>query len=141
MGSSDKTTVTDAIGTVVVAVIALALVVFIIIGALAGSKAYGRWEARNDARNQVEINRIKIRQHEQLVEIEEQEAERRIVEAQGIAESQAIIDSSLTEQYLLYLAIQAQERMSESPNHTTIYIPTGELGVPLVRDTAGDESP
>lgn len=116
-------------------------VLVLLIASIPGWRAYQRYEARQEAQNQVEINRIKIRQHEQLVEIEEQEAERRIVEAQGIAESQLIIDSSLTDQYLIYLAIQAQEHMANSPNHSTVYLPVGEMGIPLVRDTSADEVP
>jgi regulator of protease activity HflC (stomatin/prohibitin superfamily) len=64
---------------------------------------------------------------------EEKEAERRIIEAKGISESQEIINKTLTPAYLQHEAIQAQMQMSNSPNHTTVYIPSGDNGIPLIR--------
>ena len=49
-----------------------------------------------------------------------------------------IINATLTDKYLQHEAIQAQEKMADSPNHTTIYIPSGQNGIPLVR-TVNDE--
>ncbi len=94
---------------------------------------YSRYQARNNANNEVSINEIRIKQQEQLIQVEKQKAEIRIVEAKGIATSQKIIDKSLTDQYLQYLAIQAQEKMAGSPSHTQIYIPVGNNGIPLVK--------
>jgi regulator of protease activity HflC (stomatin/prohibitin superfamily) len=65
-------------------------------------------------------------------EIAKRDAEIRIEEAKGIAEAQRIINSTLTANYLQHEAIQAQLRMAESPNHTTVYIPVGHNGMPLV---------
>lgn len=95
--------------------------------------AYGRYQKRAEANNEVLVNEIRIKQQEQLVKVESQRAEIRVVEAGGIAKSQAIINSSLTPTYLQYLAIQAQEKMAGSPNHTQIYIPVGNNGIPLVK--------
>ena len=64
--------------------------------------------------------------------IAQRDAEIRIEEAKGIAEAQRIINSTLTENYLQHEAINAQLRMAESPNHTTVYIPVGTNGIPLV---------
>lgn len=105
---------------------------------------YNRYQLRQDtnlqrelaklnAENEVSLNEIKIKQQEQLIQVEKQKAEIRIVEAGGIAESQKIIASSLTNNYLQYLAIQAQETMAGSPNHTQIYIPVGTNGIPLIK--------
>ncbi len=96
-------------------------------------KAFGRYQRLADARNEVTVNNIKIDQTKQLVDIERQQAEIRIVEAQGIAESQKIINATLTDKYLQHEAIEAQRKMAESPNHTTIYIPSGQNGIPLVK--------
>ncbi len=60
------------------------------------------------------------------------DAEIRIEEAKGIAEAQRIINTTLTANYLQHEAIQAQQIMANSPNHTTIYIPVGNNGIPLV---------
>ena len=68
-----------------------------------------------------------------ILDKERQEAERRVIEAEGIARAQEIINKTLTPSYLQHEAIQAQMRMSESPNHTTVYIPVGDNGIPLVR--------
>jgi len=64
---------------------------------------------------------------------ESQEAERKVIEAKGIAEAQGIINKTLTQAYLQHEAIKAQMMMAGSPNHTTVYIPSGDNGIPLVR--------
>ena len=65
-------------------------------------------------------------------EIAQRDAEIRIEEAKGIAQAQKIINVTLTKNYLQHEAIGAQLKMAESPNHTTVYIPTGTNGIPLV---------
>jgi regulator of protease activity HflC (stomatin/prohibitin superfamily) len=64
--------------------------------------------------------------------IAQRDAEIRIEEAKGIAEAQKIINATLTPNYLQHEAIRAQEQMAASPNHTTVYIPVGTNGLPLV---------
>ena len=66
------------------------------------------------------------------------DAEIRIEEARGIAEAQKIINATLTPAYLQHEAIQAQLKMADSPNHTTVYIPVGTNGVPLVQNLDGN---
>lgn len=68
-----------------------------------------------------------------VLQKERQEAERRIIEAEGIAKAQEIINATLTPAYLQHEAIQAQRHMANSPNHTTVYIPAGDNGIPLTR--------
>lgn len=68
-------------------------------------------------------------------EIAKQDAEIRIEEAKGIAEAQKIINTTLTVNYLQHEAINAQLEMAKSPNHTTVYIPVGTNGIPLVKGT------
>jgi hypothetical protein len=67
------------------------------------------------------------------IEIEKKKKEIRIIEAEGISEAQKIINITLTPQYLQHEAIQAQVTMAGSPNHTTVYIPVGTNGLPLVK--------
>jgi regulator of protease activity HflC (stomatin/prohibitin superfamily) len=67
-----------------------------------------------------------------VLEKETKEAERRIIEAGGIAKAQEIINKTLTANYLQHEAIQAQQKMAHSPNHSTVYIPVGTNGIPLV---------
>jgi type II secretory pathway pseudopilin PulG len=112
----------------------LAIVVAIIVFLAAwGGPAYGRYQARQNAANQIQLNALRIQQTQQLVEVEKQKAEIKITEAYGIAKAQEIINATLTDKYLQHEAIQAQEKMADSPNHTTIYIPSGQNGIPLVR--------
>lgn len=67
-------------------------------------------------------------------EIMKKNAEIRIEEAKGIAQAQKIINTTLTPNYLQHEAIQAQLTMAESPNHTTVYIPVGTNGIPLIQN-------
>jgi len=65
-------------------------------------------------------------------EIAQRDAEIKIEEAKGIAEAQRIINETLTTNYLQHEAIMAQTKMASSPNHTTVYIPVGANGIPVV---------
>lgn len=51
-----------------------------------------------------------------VLEKEKQEADRKRVEAQGIADYQRIITSSLTDKLLQYEQIKAQKELANSPN-------------------------
>jgi len=95
--------------------------------------AWSRYQDRQEAANVVLVNELKIRQTQQLVQVENQKAEIRVAEANGIAESQKIINATLTDRYLQHEAIEAQLKMANSPNHTQIYIPVGTNGIPLVK--------
>jgi len=55
-----------------------------------------------------------------VLEKEKQEAERKRVEAQGIADYQRIINASLTEKQLQYELIKAQKEIATSPNSKVI---------------------
>ena len=61
------------------------------------------------------------------------DAKRRIEEAEGIAKAMEVVQTKLTPLYIQHEAIEAQKAMVGSPNHTTIYIPVGPMGVPIVR--------
>lgn len=113
--------------------IGAAVVLAIGYGILYGMPNLGRYQARQDAQNQVAINTIIIQQQEQNIQVEKQKAQIRVVDAQGIAQAQQIIAASLTDSYLQYLAIQAQQAMANGSNHTEVYIPSGANGIPLVK--------
>jgi len=70
------------------------------------------------------------------IAIAQAEAKRRVAEADGIGQSMQIINERLTSQYIQHEAIEAQKAMVGSPNHTTIYIPVGAMGVPLAETMA-----
>lgn len=65
-----------------------------------------------------------------LLEKEKKEAERKVIEAEGQRDAQAIINQSLTTNYLYYLYINELK-----DREGTIYVPTGSgSGLPLFRD-------
>jgi regulator of protease activity HflC (stomatin/prohibitin superfamily) len=66
------------------------------------------------------------------IQIAQADAERRVVEAKGIAESMDVINQKLTGFYLQHEAIDAQKLIVSNPNlKTVVYLPTGPMGVPL----------
>ncbi len=73
------------------------------------------------------------------VEIARKDAEKRVVEAEGIARATQIIQQRLTPLYVQHEAIEAQKAMINSPSHTTIYIPVGPMGVPVVNTIGAGE--
>ncbi|MBI5502910.1 MAG: hypothetical protein HY907_21880 [Deltaproteobacteria bacterium] len=81
-----------------------------------------------------------LEQQQTEVDIAKKQAEIRIAEATGIAEAMRIINERLTQAYLQHEAIEAQKAMVGSPNHSTVYIPVGPMGVPLVGTFPADRS-
>ncbi len=69
------------------------------------------------------------------IHVEEAEAKKRVTQARGIAEAMTVIQAKLTPLYVQHEAIEAQKLMVGSPNHSTIYIPVGPMGVPIVKTT------
>ena len=129
----DKSSTSDArlwtAGGVIIVAILAAFLGFI----LFALPAIGRFQSVENAQNQVRVNEIVIAQQAQNIHVEEQKAQIRVVEARGIAESQAIINATLTDKYLQHEAIKAQEKMASSENHTVVYVPSGQNGIPLVQ--------
>lgn len=68
-----------------------------------------------------------------VLQKEKQEAERKRVEAQGIADYQRIINESLTDRQLQYETIKAQLEIAKSPNAKVIVM--GKTGAPVILDT------
>ena len=68
-----------------------------------------------------------------ILQKEKQEAERKRVEAQGIADYQRIISESLTDRQLQYEQIKAQLEMAKSPNSKIIVM--GRGSAPVILDT------
>ena len=111
--------------------VALALVVSILLlfGFLSASKAWGRYQKRADATNNVKVTEIQIHNQEQRVKIAQQKAEIRYVDATGIRRAQDAISQTLTPLYVQHEMIQA---LRES-GATTVYIPTDPAsGLPVV---------
>lgn len=64
---------------------------------------------------------------------ETKEAERKRVEAKGLADSQDIIQKTLSPDYLRYLWIKSLEEATKHGN-TVVYIPTGGDGLPVFKE-------
>jgi len=65
---------------------------------------------------------------------EKQEAERKRIEAKGIADFQDIVSKGISEQLLRWKGIEATEKIANSPN-TKVVIVGGKDGLPLILDT------
>ena len=63
---------------------------------------------------------------------EQSEAERRRIEAEGIAAFNRIVNASLTDQILKQRGIEATLQLSESPNSKVVVIGSGKEGMPLI---------
>ncbi|MEO5592199.1 MAG: prohibitin family protein [Chitinophagaceae bacterium] len=70
-----------------------------------------------------------------VLQKEKQEAERKRIEAQGIADYQRIISESLTDKQLQYESIKAQLEIAKSPNAKVIIM--GKGNNPVILDTKG----
>ena len=70
--------------------------------------------------------------YQYILQQESKEAERKIIEAQGKAESNRILNASLTTNILKDKGIEATMKLAESPNSKTIVIGSGEGGLPLI---------
>ncbi|AWG21541.1 band 7 protein [Flavobacterium faecale] len=66
-----------------------------------------------------------------VLQKEKQEAERKRVEAQGIADYQRIISLGLTDKQLQYETIKAQKELAASPNTKIIFM-NGKGGAPII---------
>ncbi len=66
---------------------------------------------------------------------EKQEAERKRIEAQGIADFQSIVTKGISEQLLRWKGIEATEKIAASQNAKVIIIGAGKDGLPLILDT------
>ncbi len=63
---------------------------------------------------------------------ERQEAQRKQIEAEGIAKYQNIVRQGLTPEYLAYKGIEATQKLAESPNAKIVVVGSSKTGLPLV---------
>lgn len=84
-------------------------------------------------------DKLRAEQESQRMEFvltkERQEAERKRIEAQGIADFQKIVTVGISEQLLRWKGIEATERIAASQNAKVIVIGAGKDGLPLILDT------
>jgi len=70
-----------------------------------------------------------------VLQKERQEAERKRIEAQGIADFQAIVTKGISDQLLRWKGIEATEKIAASTNTKVVIIGSGKDGLPLILDT------
>jgi len=66
---------------------------------------------------------------------EKQEADRKRIEAQGIADFQKIVAAGISEQLLRWKGIEATEKLASSTNTKVIIVGAGKDGLPIIMDT------
>jgi uncharacterized membrane protein len=127
---------------IIAAVVAFVVFVAFCIGGVAGCREFSRYQKRADAVNKTKIVRQEIKTAEQQALVNraqiaatQAEAEKRIVEAEGIRKAQDLISATLTPLYVQHEAIKAQENDRQGDR---TYIPVGPQGVPIVADVASD---
>ncbi|NWF48981.1 MAG: prohibitin family protein [Ignavibacteriaceae bacterium] len=67
-----------------------------------------------------------------ILEREKQEAERKRIEAQGIADFQKIVSQGISDQLLKWKGIEATEKLAASQNSKIVVIGSGKDGLPLI---------
>lgn len=137
---------------VVGAIVTLLALIGVIMGAIAGFKAFGRHQAMSDAKNQaqvalvkannnVRVTEIEIKNQGQRVKVAQQQAQIRFENAKGIREAQDEIAKTLTPLYVQFEMTEALKEIAKSgKNSSVVYIPSGANGVPLVSGVSGQPS-
>jgi prohibitin 1 len=69
-----------------------------------------------------------------ILQKEKQEAERKRIEAQGIADFQKIVAQGISAQLLEWKGIEATEKLANSPNSRVVIIGNTKNGLPLILD-------
>ncbi len=117
-------------GMVVGGILATCVLIFALVLA---SGAVGRWQKLANARNNVRVSAIEIRNQEQRIQVAKQKAEIRHEEAKGVREAQDEIAKTLTPLYVQFEMVEALKAIAQSgQNNTVVYIPSGANGIPLV---------
>ncbi len=67
-----------------------------------------------------------------VIQREKQEADRKRIEAQGIADFQRIVSDGISEPLLRWKGIEATNKLAESSNSKVVVIGAGKDGLPLI---------
>lgn len=70
-----------------------------------------------------------------VLQKEQQEAERKRIEAQGIADFQRIVSQGISQQLLEWKGIEATEKLAASPNAKIVIIGNPKTGLPVILST------
>jgi regulator of protease activity HflC (stomatin/prohibitin superfamily) len=67
-----------------------------------------------------------------ILQKKKQEAERKRIEAQGIADFQRIVAQGISQQLLEWKGIEATEKLASSSNAKVVIIGSGKSGLPII---------
>ena len=67
-----------------------------------------------------------------VLQKEKQEAERKRIEASGVADFQRIVSQGISEQLLKWKGIEATVEVAKSPNAKVVIVGAGKDGLPLI---------
>jgi regulator of protease activity HflC (stomatin/prohibitin superfamily) len=89
----------------------------------------------------------KLREEQRALEMKfvldraRQEAERKRIEAKGIADYQATISAGLNPKIIEWQGIEATEKLADSPNSKVIIIGSGKEGLPVILNSGSTATP
>lgn len=116
-----------------VAILGGVLAVVVLVALMFLLPAYGRYQTRANANNNVKVSEIEIRNQAQRVQIAKQKADIRKQDAIGVREAQDEIAKTLTPLYVQFEMTEALKQIALSgSNNSTVFIPSGAGGVPLI---------
>jgi prohibitin 1 len=88
--------------------------------------------------------KVKAEQESQRMQFvlskEKQEAERKAIEAQGIADFQRIVSSGISDELLRWKGVEATERLADSCNTKVVIMGNGRDGLPVILSAADQPS-
>lgn len=91
-----------------------------------------------EANNKTQLNRIRIAQQSQLIEVAKKDAQIRLENALGIRKAQDEIAATLTPLYVQFEMIEALKDIAHNgKNSSLVYIPSGPGGLPIVAGAPG----
>jgi prohibitin 1 len=73
-----------------------------------------------------------------VLQKEQQEAQRKRVEAQGIKDFQDIVSQGISDKLLEWKGIEATQELAKSPNSKVIIVGSGKNGLPIILGGGGD---
>jgi hypothetical protein len=130
----DRNPVWTVLAWVIGIFLVVSLLFVVIIGMTFGVKAYSRYQKRQDAKNNVQINHTRIKYFTQQKQIERINAEIRVIHAVGIRKSQDEIAATLTPLYVSFEQTEALKAIAMSgKNNSVVFVPTNpNNGLPIV---------
>jgi len=82
----------------------------------------------------------KFKEYEYKIEREKLEADRKLIEANGISRYKDVISKNITKRYLEWNGIQATLELAKSPNAKVVVIGSEKNGLPIILNTSDDKS-